>query len=97
MQYIDLDYNDKELIITLQEGIESVTIEELADDLFWEDMTIEQFGTEWTYITHQNSNTVYMLDDYGYDCFQELNNTGRTKVPASDQSYEDYIAETKEY
>lgn len=97
MQYIDIERNDKELIIELQDGVESVTMEELSEDLFWDDMYFKSFGTEWHYVTHENTNTVYMLDDYGYDCFQELNNTGRTKVPASSQTFKDYAEEQAEY
>lgn len=90
MQYVDIERKDNELIITLQEDVEEVTFEQLFEDLFWDDMYHESFGTEWNYITHENSNTVYMLDDYGWNCFRELNDTGQTKVPASPDTYKDY-------
>lgn len=68
--------------VVLSEGVlkiipESVPgknwIEELVEDLSWEDMDLYQSHEDgWTYITHMNSQLVFPMDDYGYDLMADI-------------------------
>ena len=64
------------------------------DDLFWNDLRVDYFGTEWLYLIDDNKALVYMINSYGWNNFEELL-TGKTVIftPCGTTDDEEYKEE----
>jgi len=88
--FVTWEIDTEGLKIAKIEKDQKITLNELMDDLFWGDMQLADFGTGWMYITHENSDSVFYVEDYAYNNLDELNERGYALFELSPTGYEEY-------